>query len=142
MAIFSFLTTLLSVIPSLFALAAGLLTAILIPVLTATILGILELVTGVVSSTESVLLLILSPPILLFPLKLVRAIGTPVVEGGLVVFAPAVYPFQALALCLGGVLSFVFEFKVCSVISSLCWLLVRDPLALAYARSRLYWMHD
>lgn len=113
MTIFTFLTTLLSVIPSLFALAAGLLTAILIPVLTATILGILELVTGVVSSTESVLLLILSPPILLFPLKLVRAVGSPIVEGGLVVFAPAVYPLQALALCLGGVLSFVFEFKVC-----------------------------
>lgn len=112
MAVLNFLTALLSLIPSLFALAAGLLTAILIPILTATILGILELVTAVVSSTESVLLLILSPPILFFPLKVVRTLGTPVLEGSLVVFAPAVYPLQALALCLGGVLSFVFEFKV------------------------------
>lgn len=112
MIVFTFLAALVSLITSLFTLTAALFTAILIPLATAIILGILELTTAVVTSTESVLLLIFSPPILLFPLKLVRAVGTPIAEGGSVVFAPVVYPLQALSICVAGVLAFVFEFKV------------------------------
>jgi len=112
MIVFTFLAALASLVPSLFTLAAALFTAILVPLATAIILGILELTTAVVASTESVLLLIFSPPILLFPLKLVRAVGTPIVEGGSVVLAPVVYPLQALSICVAGALALVLEFKV------------------------------
>lgn len=142
MIVFTFLATLLSLLTPLFTLAAALVTAGLIPFATAVILGILELVTAIVASTESVLLLIFSPPILLFPLKLVRALGTPIVEGGLVVFAPVVYPLQALSICAAGVLAFLFEFKVrCDfIVASFCrqrphtrpWLM-QGPAYIGYA---------
>lgn len=106
------IATAFSLLPATLTLITTFLVAILFPLIAAIILGILELTTSVVTSTESVTLLILSPPILLFPFKLVGAIGSPVLEIAGVVLAPALFPFQVLLVFAAGVLSFILEFKV------------------------------
>ncbi|KAL2111288.1 hypothetical protein VUR80DRAFT_10293 [Thermomyces stellatus] len=105
------IATAFSLLPATLTLITTFLVAILFPLIAAIILGILELTTSVVTSTESVTLLILSPPILLFPFKLVGAIGSPVLEIAGVVLAPALFPFQVLLVFAAGVLSFILEFK-------------------------------
>ena len=110
------LSAIFSLLPAAVSLLAALVTAIILPFIAAVVLGILELTTNIVTSSESVLLLILSPPILLFPVKLVRAVSNPLTDVAAVVFAPALFPLRALLVCVAAALSFVFEFKVsCAV---------------------------
>ena len=106
------LLALFSVVPATVALFTTFLTVILFPLFAAIVLGILELTTNIVVSSETVALLIFSPPVLLFPIKVARAVGNPVLDVALTVFAPALFPFQALLVFAAGILSFVFEFKV------------------------------
>lgn len=121
MFLFSALASLFSIFPATLTLFITFVTAILFPAIAAIILGILELTTNIVTSSESVLVLVFSPPILLFPIKLVSAVGNPVFEAASLILAPALFPFQALLVFAAAVLSFVFEFKVrLNPCSSLC----------------------
>ena len=111
------LISVFSLVPATFTLLVTVATAILFPLVAAVVLGILELTTNIVTSSETVLLLLFSPPILLFPVKLARSIGRPVVHVSQVVLAPALFPFQAFVVCAATVVSFLFEFKVREVSS-------------------------
>lgn len=121
MSLLAALVALVSLIPTSLALIASLFTAVLFPLVFALLLGTAELISSILASIESVTLLVLSPPVLLFPIRVLGGVAAPLADSVSVVLAPALYPFQALLVFFTGIASFFLEFKVCDVNSRVVW---------------------
>ncbi|SPN97212.1 uncharacterized protein DNG_00726 [Cephalotrichum gorgonifer] len=131
MSLLATLIALVSLIPTSFALVANLITVVLFPLVFALLLGTAELISSILASIESVTLLVLSPPVLLFPFQVLGSIAVPLADLAAVVLAPALYPLQALLVFAAGIASFFLEFKLAT--AAILGLLVGATLHLTSA---------
>ncbi|PKS10850.1 hypothetical protein jhhlp_002607 [Lomentospora prolificans] len=104
-------TSLTSAIPATVTLLASAITSVILPVTIAVALAIADLISAILASIEAVLVLILSPTVLLFPLRAIRIVLKPLVDVVRFLLAPLSYPVAGVTFCVSGLASFFLEFK-------------------------------
>ncbi|CAI4210367.1 unnamed protein product [Parascedosporium putredinis] len=96
-------TSLTAAVPATLTLFSSLVTSVLLPAALALALFLADLVSAVLASLESVLSLLFTSDVLLFPWHLLKALLRPFVSLLRLLLAPLTYPAAGIALCLGAV---------------------------------------